>query len=139
MPMNSGEVRRLLDAFTRLLDRDTGFKERSSACSIAATPFSDSLESSFWQKERDHPKPESSRCAAFLAAYSVIGNGGFPLEGLRLDDGKYFRPDKAVVRSLIAEGQMSISDEDQRIVITVEGYKRIAGDLERSANAGSPE
>jgi hypothetical protein len=96
--MTEAEARAVLDLLARTIDGNP-----PSTGTFISAPCVAARQQCWWAS---NPRPTeddlTSRLRAYLIAYLAISNGRFYCSGIPLDDGRYLRADKGVIKACLS-------------------------------------
>jgi hypothetical protein len=128
--MHSHHIDEIVRSFGYLLNPGSRARDGASACTVSDTPFDIDAILYGWRNGPEDTRPDTPRSTALLAAYAMIFGNGIRPDGLPTSDGRWFRPDKSVVRACIRSGDMKLQP-DQLLSLTDKAYERISLSLSR--------
>src|SRR5690242_14339893 len=113
-PMITAEVKALL----RPLTADPG------SCMITSAPMAERRSRSFWTEAEPH-KRVTDRTDRMIEAYlQIAARSGslLPADGIRLTDGMFLQPDRAVMNAAMKHGHLQLDDVTGVFRVTAQGW-----------------
>jgi len=80
-------------------------------------PNTDAANLSFWQSTR-RSDDGGCRDKAYMSAYTYVSRGSIPMLGIRLSDGQYIWPDRAVIERSLRDGIIEHNRQNNTFDVT---------------------